>query len=115
MVARRLQRQSNTVYFLGTKPLFDKKELREKGIFDGKDVLMFDTLHEIRVNATLAFHNNPLFGTFQNGKYNWMSYGEWGKTVDVCRNVLKDLGKFLAAQILHYFIYSAYRLQSYFS
>lgn len=84
--------RSNSVHFFGTKPLFDNKELREKGIFDANDVLIFETLHEMRVNATQAFHNNPLFGTFKEDKFNWMSFGEWGKTVDVCRNVLKDLG-----------------------
>jgi len=93
---KRYQPPSQRIQFqcLGTKPLFSNQELRQKGIFDAKDVLVFDTLHEMRVNATQAFHNNPLFGTFKDGKYDWMSFGEWGKTVDICRNVLKDLGKY---------------------
>jgi len=93
LTVKQQQWRSNTVHFLGTKPLFSNKELREKGIFDARDVLVFETLHEMRVNATQAFHNNPLFGTFKEDKYHWMSFGEWGKTVDVCRNALKDLGK----------------------
>jgi len=69
------------------------KDLQDRGIFDSRNTLLFETLHDIRVNGTVAFHDNPIFGTFQEGKFHWMTYGEWGNKVDNCRTVLKNLGK----------------------
>lgn len=57
--------------------------------------------------ATVAFTDNPLFGTYkapveeenvvkdasgEKGAFEWMTYGEYGEMVDACRTVLKDLG-----------------------
>lgn len=62
-------------------------------LVDEKGFLKFNTLHEMTHNATTVFEGNPLFGTFKNGDFQWMSYGDFGKEVDRCRSVLKDLGE----------------------
>jgi len=74
--------------------------LQERGIFDSNNLLNFDTLHELQTNATIAFADNPLFGTYQGqegeedspSSFEWMSYSDYGEKVDACRTVLKDLG-----------------------
>jgi len=71
--------------------------LRDDGIFDERDLLNFKTLHELQVNASTAFAENKLFGTYAekegaDGKFEWMTYEEYGEKVNQCRSVLKDLG-----------------------
>jgi len=46
-------------------------------------------------NASLVYTSNPLFGTFddKHGDFQWMTYRDFGRRVDLCRTVLKDLGK----------------------
>ena len=75
-------------------------------------LLKFDTLHEMNRNAVLAFAPNDLFGTYSNngddntessssstsekksgGGFEWITYEGWGRKVDVCREVLRDLGE----------------------
>ena len=72
--------------------------------------LRFNTLHELAYHATLAYGNNPLFGTFvgptkpsiisgnprddnhNDNAFHWMTYTEFGKNVALCRIILKQLG-----------------------
>ncbi len=61
--------------------------------------LEFDTLHSLSSNAANAYASNPLFGTFRNDKFEWMSYEEFGRRVDVCRAVLKEVGEIVV--VLH--------------
>lgn len=74
--------------------------LRDDGIFDGRDLLNFQTLHELQVNASIAFAENKLFGTYAKKEgsdetFEWMTFREYGDKVNQCRSVLKDLGKTL--------------------
>lgn len=58
--------------------------------------------------ASIAFKDNPLFGTYkaekveenvvkdqekEKGQFEWMTYGEYGENIAKCRTVLKDIGK----------------------
>ncbi len=86
-------------------------------IIDANSYLRFNTLHELVANATLAYGNNPLFGTYVGGAatkpttniisgkprdddsgsdnasaFQWMTYTAFGKSVALCRIVLKQLG-----------------------
>ena len=72
--------------------------LQERGILGDDDLLKFNTLHELQDHASVAFDKNSLFGTYvekkeNKGQYEWMTYGEFGDKVNLCRSVLKDLGK----------------------
>ena len=78
---------------------------------DSRGLLQFETLHEMNTNATIAYKDNPLFGTYtagpvveenvlekkteggEGGKFVWMTYGEYGDLVNRCRTVLKDIGE----------------------
>eukprot|EP00956_Cyclotella_meneghiniana_P029494 scaffold71481_cov74-Cyclotella_meneghiniana.AAC.1 len=57
--------------------------------------------------ASIAFKDNPLFGTYvpekveenvvtdpvkEKGQFEWMTYGDYGEKVARCRTVLKDIG-----------------------
>eukprot|EP00956_Cyclotella_meneghiniana_P026327 scaffold56624_cov22-Cyclotella_meneghiniana.AAC.2 len=53
--------------------------------------LPFDTLHSLNVNATKRYETNPLFGTFSNDQFQWMTYGEFGTRVQLCRGLLRDV------------------------
>ena len=61
-------------------------------LIDKDGYLQFDTLHQMTTNASSAFQNNLLFGTFDNGSFNWMTYNDFAKNVTLCRTILKDLG-----------------------
>lgn len=65
---------------------------------DEGQLVQFDTLHTMQVNGCLAFNENDLFGTYKEtddgGTFEWMTYNEYGKNVDKCREVLKNIGKF---------------------
>ena len=56
--------------------------------------LPFDTLHSLTANATKRYETNPLFGTFSNDQFQWMTYGEFGRRVQLCRGLLRDVGTF---------------------
>lgn len=76
-------------------------DLRKQGIMDERNLLQFSTLHELQRNASLAFGNNPLFGTYQkkeghDASFEFMTYKEFGTAVDNCRTLLKDLGKLIS-------------------
>jgi len=76
--------------------------LKERGIFDHDNLLQFETLHELQNHASVAFSDNPLFGTFtrtgtkedgkDEGVFEWMSHKDYGEKVNLCRSVLSDLG-----------------------
>ena len=71
--------------------------LQERGIYDHRNLLKFDTIHELQTNATIAFADNPIFGTYteregQDAQFEYMTYKDYGEKVDTCRVLLKDLG-----------------------
>mmetsp|Transcript_25308 Transcript_25308/g.36722 ORF Transcript_25308/g.36722 Transcript_25308/m.36722 type:complete len:722 (+) Transcript_25308:354-2519(+) len=76
--------------------------LQAEGIFDSRNLLKFDTLHEMQKNASIAFANNDIFGTYVEGAHNsdgdnsgtfeWMTYKEYGEKVETCRTMLKNIG-----------------------
>lgn len=71
---------------------------------DEKNLLTFNTIHELQAHASAVFADNPLFGTYTehekdgggDGKaeFEWMSYKEYDEKVTLCRSVLKDLGEY---------------------
>ena len=87
--------------------------LTREDVMDSNGLLQFTTLHEMNRNATIAFKDNPLFGTYKaapaveenivkdqpppeqqaKGSFEWMTYGEYAELVDRCRTVLKDVGE----------------------
>jgi len=58
-------------------------------IIDKDGYLQFNTLHEMISNATSAYDIYPLFGTYNNSTFNWMTYSEFATNVKLCRSVLK--------------------------
>jgi len=71
--------------------------LRDDGIYDERNLLNFQTLHELQLHASIAFAENKLFGTYVKKEgtdetFEWMSFREYGERVNECRSVLKDLG-----------------------
>lgn len=82
--------------------------LTREDVMDSNGLLQFTTLHEMNRNATIAFKDNPLFGTYKaaeieenvvkdqpeaKGSFEWMTYGEYAELVDRCRTVLNGVGK----------------------
>lgn len=91
-----------------SKTIRCQSALTREDVVDSDGLLQFKTLHEMNRNATIAFRDNELFGTYRAppqeenfvkdqeekpGKFEWVSYGEYGELVDRCRTVLKDLGE----------------------
>ena len=85
-----------------------EKNLTRDDVLDSDGLLQFTTLHEMNHLASIAFKDNPLFGTYRaplveenvvkdqkdaQGSFEWMTYGEYGEMVNKCRTVLKDLGE----------------------
>ena len=73
--------------------------LHERGVLDSNDLLQFTTLYELQKHSTEVFGPNRLFGTYvakdgveERGEFEWMTYNDWGKKVETCRTVLKDIG-----------------------
>jgi hypothetical protein len=60
------------------------------------DYLPFDTLHSLNANAVEKYPSNPLFGTFRGSKdgFEWMTYAEFGRRVELCRGLLREVGEF---------------------
>jgi len=60
-------------------------DLHKEGILGSDGILKFSTLHELQQNATKAFANNELFGTFVskedggNDDFEFMTYKEFGE------------------------------------
>ena len=52
----------------------------------------FKTLVDIFKHSVAEFPDRPLFGTKQNGRWTWMTYGEFGTRVDAMRGGLSELG-----------------------
>jgi hypothetical protein len=76
---------------------FSSQSLQERGIYDESNLLKFNTLHELQSNASIAFADNPLFGTYTEKEekepyFDYMTYSEFGAKVDTCRALLHDLG-----------------------
>jgi long-chain acyl-CoA synthetase len=72
----------------------DMQRFRKEGLLDEKGLTVFDTLHEMQLSSCQVYSQNDLFGTFspKTEKFEWMTYEEYGKKVDQCRSMLKDLG-----------------------
>ena len=87
---------TTTLRFLTTESS-SKQRFQEEGILDQDGLVQFDTLHEMQSRACAVFENNQLFGTFSESSesFEYMTYGEYGRKVNQCRMVLKDLGKWL--------------------
>ncbi|KAL7515412.1 hypothetical protein ACHAXN_013101 [Cyclotella atomus] len=81
--------------------------LTREDVLDSDGLLQFKTLHEMNHYASIAFKDNPLFGTYkaekmeenvvtdpakEKGEFEWMTYGDYGEKVARCRTVLKDIG-----------------------
>jgi long-chain acyl-CoA synthetase len=52
----------------------------------------YETLNDIFQHSVSAFADRPLFGTRQHGAWVWMTYAEFGRSVDAMRSALADLG-----------------------
>ena len=52
----------------------------------------FRNLVDLYEHATTTFADRPLFGTKQDGRWVWMTYGEFRKQVDALRGALAELG-----------------------
>ena len=87
---------TTTLRFLTTESS-SKQRFQEEGILDQDGLVQFDTLYEMQSRACAVFENNQLFGTFSESSesFDYMTYGEYGRKVNQCRMVLKDLGKWL--------------------
>ena len=99
---------ANGRFFLSTETSSSTRTLTRDDVVDSDGLLQFTTLHEMNHFASIAFKDNPLFGTYKapeveenvvkdqveaKGTFEWMTYGEYGEMVSRCRTVLKDLGK----------------------
>ena len=92
------------------------------GLLDDAGLLRFATLHELNAGAASAFRDRELFGTYREtvveenvvapappkeeaaaGRFEWMTYGEYGAMVARCRTVLKDIGASSLARRLFWF------------
>ena len=62
---------------------------------DEEGFTAFKTLHELQVASCKVYSENDLFGTYSSisGKFEYLSYGDFGKLVSQCRVLLKDLGE----------------------
>jgi len=102
---------SNDRFFFSSTSttLSSEKNLTRDDVLDSDGLLQFTTLHEMNHLASIAFKDNPLFGTYKaplveenvvkdqkdaQGSFEWMTYGEYGEMVNKCRTVLKDLGEY---------------------
>ena len=52
----------------------------------------YETLVEMLEQSIEAHGSNPIFGTKQGGRYEWITYNEFGELVDAARGGLADLG-----------------------
>ena len=52
----------------------------------------FDTLADLFATSIKTYPDNDLFGTKTNGTWTWITYLEFGKTVDKFRAGLSELG-----------------------
>lgn len=68
---------------------------KERGVIDDRELVQFQTLHEMQVNSCEVYARNELFGTYvePTKSFEWMTFAEFADNVDKCRAVLKDLGK----------------------
>ncbi|GMH72539.1 hypothetical protein TrRE_jg2028, partial [Triparma retinervis] len=55
-------------------------------------LLQFDTLHEVQKRAAGQWPDKPLFGTYNGGRFDWMTYSEFDEKVEQSRALLADLG-----------------------
>ena len=104
----------STKFFLSTDSSSASTEptLTREDVTDSNGLLQFKTLHEMNTYASIAFRDNPLFGTYKpplveeenvvkdkapvdgpQGSFEWMTFGEYGDMIGRCRTVLKDIGK----------------------
>ena len=71
--------------------------LQESGILDERNLLKFETLHELQLHSNIAFADNPIFGTYTDEggdpRFEYITYKEFGEKVNLCRTVLSNLGK----------------------
>ncbi len=56
------------------------------------DILTFNTLSELIDNTIRRYGNRPAFGTKQKGRYEWITYSEFGRRLGKFRALLKKHG-----------------------
>jgi hypothetical protein len=110
LAASSCQQRQHQQQYVGSRFLSTAETpLTREDVMDNRGLLQFKTLHEMNCNAAIAFRDNPLFGTYKatpvanenvlnekedaKGKFEWMTYGEYGDLVNRCRTVLKDIGE----------------------
>ena len=81
--------------FLTGASAADVQAWQERGVIDDRQLVNFETLHEMQVNSCEVYARNELFGTYMeaSNSFEWMTYAEYAEKVDKCRAVLKDLGE----------------------
>jgi long-chain acyl-CoA synthetase len=67
---------------------------KERGVIDDRELVQFQTLHEMQVNSCEVYAQNELFGTYTetSKSFEWMTFAEFAHQVDTCRTILKDMG-----------------------
>ena len=68
--------------------------LRDDGIYDERNLLNFQTLHELQLHASIAFAENKLFGTYVKKEGTDETF-EWMVRVNVCIMCVCSLGLFI--------------------
>ena len=73
----------------------DIKTWQEQLVLDDRELVNFNTLHEMQVNACDVYSTNKLFGTYAEASksFEWMTFEGFADKVDQCRSVLQDLGE----------------------
>ena len=74
----------------------DIKTWQEQLVLDDRELVNFNTLHEMQVNACDVYSTNKLFGTYAEASksFEWMTFEGFADKVDQCRSVLQDLGEY---------------------
>ena len=73
----------------------DIEAWKTQSVLDDRELVVFETLHEMQVNACEVYSTNKIFGTYAEASksFEWMTFEEFANNVDSCRSVLKDLGE----------------------
>jgi long-chain acyl-CoA synthetase len=108
-LSRLISKQRSVLPILSTTTSCrSSSNLTKEDVVDSDGLLQFTTLHEMNHFASIAFKDNPLFGTYkaekveenvvkdpakEKGEFEWMTYGDYGEKIARCRTVLKDIGE----------------------
>jgi hypothetical protein len=108
-LSRLISKQRSVLPILSTTTSCrSSSNLTKEDVVDSDGLLQFTTLHEMNHFASIAFKDNPLFGTYkaekveenvvkdpakEKGEFEWMTYGDYGEKIARCRTVLKGIGE----------------------